>query len=68
MNQHHHEHHDKFDLDLKIDSHGHASLTIKTENFQQLRGAIIALAEFLKQSGDTPATKLNLAAGPLERR
>lgn len=58
---------DQFELQIKIDAKGHASLFLEAESFQQLRNAIIALADFL-QGPAAPATALNLKAGQLERR
>jgi hypothetical protein len=60
---------DLFDFDLDMDAHGHWKLVIKTRNFQQLKGVILALADFLTDDQEPlPATKLNLAFGTPERR
>jgi hypothetical protein len=59
---------DRFDFELDMDAHGHWKLVIKTKSFEQLKGTILALADFLTQDQPIPATKLQLAFGTPERR
>lgn len=56
-----------FEIDLSTDRQGHALLTVKARDFQQLVQAVLSIADYFRSTQKKPAKKLRLKAGKPER-
>lgn len=55
------------DIQLSADRQGRVTLTMKVPTFQQLVGAILSIADYLRSTQEQPARELHLKAGQPER-